>query len=237
MSTETSVASVYILTPLTRDAGKSRRVIVQGIDLPWRTVIISGSALIASLLPMAFVWLFIGKAALLVIPITIAAAFYLIERRTRSGLRLRTYQAALDKRRAVINLFLCCGVPVDPSQNSVRLLKSSSAPAVRIDDLDAIDIALTGSVLSARTTRHEPEPVKYRAPKRPRKQVEEGMFAPSGHVSFWSDSGAPEISDLAEFDVEAALVPARGRRPSTKKSAATDAPTSRRHRRQDHSAQ
>lgn len=206
-----SVASVYVLTPLTRDAGKSRRVIVQGIDLPWRTVVITGSALIASLLPMAFMWLFIGQTALLVIPATIGAAFYLIERRTRSGLRLRTYQAALDKRRAVIDLFLCCGVPVDPSQNSVRRLKSSSAPAVRLDDIDSIDIALTGSVLSARTSRHEPTIAPYRQVKRPRKVVDEGMFAPSGHESFWSDRGAPEISDATPFDVDAALVPA-GRR-------------------------
>ena len=249
MSNEDSVASVYVLTPLTRDAGKSRRVIVQGIDLPWRTVVITGSALIASILPMAFIWLFIGQAALLVIPTTIGAAFYLIERRTRSGLRLRTYQAALDKRRAVVNLFLCCGVPVDPSQNSVRLLKSSSAPAVRLDDIDSIDIALTGSVLSARTSRHEPVVAPFRPPKRPRKAVPEGMFAPSGHESFWSDRGAPEISDAAPFDVDAALVTTGSAKPrlSFKKSqpaaahsntdhSNTAGPESRRDRRQDHSS-
>ena len=244
MSAEDNVANVYVLTPLTRDAGKSRRVIVQGIDLPWRSVIITGSALIASIIPMAFMWLFVGQIALLVIPTFIGGAFHLIERRTRSGLRLRTYQAALDKRRAVVNLFLCCGVPVDPSQNSVRLLKSSSAPAVQLADLDSIDIALTGSVLSARTSRHEPEIAPYRQPKRVRESANEAMFAPSGHESFWSDRGAPEISDDTDFDIESALVPtghpagkSKSTSPSTRKNPLTAAwPTSRRDRRQDPSS-
>lgn len=210
MSTPETVASVYVLTPLTRDAGKSRRVIVQGFDVPWRNVMITGCALIVGLIPMAFMWMFVGQVAIFVIPITIGIAFYVIERRTRSGLRLRTYEAALDKRRAVVNLFLCCGVPVDPSQNSVRLLKSSSAPLVRIDDLDSIDIALTGSALSVRRG-HEPETaalpkVSRRARRTENAAVEQGLYAPSSHESFWSNRGAPEISDdttglLTEFVV------------------------------------
>lgn len=200
-----SVASVYMLTPLTRDAGQSRRVIVQGLDVPWRSVIIVGSALMLAIIPVAFLWLFVGQMALLVIPIFVGAAFYLVERRTRSGLRLRTYQAALDKRRAVVNVFLCCGVAVDPSLNSVRLLKSSSAPAIAVEDIDMIDIAMTGSVKSARQSRHEPLVISVRRKKPPRTTPVEPMFAPSGHESFWSDGGVSAINDDAEFDIDAAF--------------------------------
>jgi hypothetical protein len=128
-SKEQECPEVYTLTKFVRQAGASRRVVIASFDVPLRGAIITGCAVFASILPMTIAWALVGQLALLIPPLFIAAVFYLVEARTRSGLRLRNYQAMVDKKRAAIGEFICYGKPVDPTPSGWGLIMASSMPS------------------------------------------------------------------------------------------------------------
>lgn len=120
---------VYALTALTREAGSARRVVILGFDAHLRGVVIAVAALALAAAPTFFAWLLIGPAALNVTGLIVAAAFYLVEHRTRSGLQLRTYQAMADRRNERIGQFICCGRRVHPNRTGIGTVRSSSMPS------------------------------------------------------------------------------------------------------------
>lgn len=124
---------VYTLTALVRGAGATRRVVVASFDLPLRGAVITACALVASIPPTAIAWAIVGKVALVVPVFLVAAAFYLVEARSRSGLRLRNYQQMVDKRRAGIGQFVCYGKPVDPAPRGWARIVASSMPSPYLD--------------------------------------------------------------------------------------------------------
>ena len=123
------IPQVYTLTKLTRSAGQSRRVVVAGFDAPLRGLVVTILALAVSAIPTMILWLAVGPLALVLSMLTVGAAFYLVEGRTRSGLRLRTYQAMIDKKRERIGQFMCCGQAVFPRMSGFGLFLQSSMPS------------------------------------------------------------------------------------------------------------
>ena len=89
-----SINSLYLLTPMTgRTSGDDRTTVIGTVEMKWRTfwivvfALIPGAILTGVFFPMINTW------ALLWMPIVVGAAFLLIERRSKEGLQLRTYQA------------------------------------------------------------------------------------------------------------------------------------------------
>lgn len=123
-----SVPTCYTLTGLTRTAGATRRVVIQGFDLPFRGVLVAAAAFAVGLLPTLAAVLLVGTWGFAVMAAVQIAVFQLVERRTRGGLHLRTYRALLDKRRGArtVGSFRCCGVTVDPAPAAFRVVTAAS---------------------------------------------------------------------------------------------------------------
>lgn len=118
--------NVYSLTNLTRNANQQRRVVIQGFDLPVRGLTIAGLAFIPAIPVTAIAWAVVGQYALVCVPIIEILAFWLIESRTRSGMRLRRYQRFLDIRRSVSGTFMICNRPIHPLQHVFGYVISSA---------------------------------------------------------------------------------------------------------------
>jgi len=127
---------VYTLTALTRTANANRRVVIQGIDIPARGLMIAGLAAIPALIATVIAWAIVGELGILMLPIIELAAFWLIETRSRSGLRLRRYQTFYDQHRSIAGTFVCCGAPIDPLHGTWATVAASSTPALLVDDTD-----------------------------------------------------------------------------------------------------
>ena len=136
---------VYSLTPMTRSVNLQRRVVIQGFDLPMRGLTIAGFALIPALPLTAMVWPFLGVYALFTLFIVEAAAFWMIETRTRSGLKLRRYQRFLDMRKSVEGSFMICGEVVHPNEHLFGYVVDSSTPGRPATMPDLAPIADSGS--------------------------------------------------------------------------------------------
>jgi hypothetical protein len=122
--------NVYTLTPLLRSVNQQRRVVIQGFDLPVRGLTIFGLAFLPGLMLTAIAWPFVGQYALITLPIVEFFAFWVIESRTRSGLKLRQYQRFLDMRRSVSGTFLCCNRPITPLRHLFGYVLASSVPGL-----------------------------------------------------------------------------------------------------------
>jgi len=122
---------IFSLTPLTVGASRQRRIVLHGFDLPARGIVIGALALLPALLLTAFAWTFVGELALFMIPLTELVAFWLVEYRVRSGLRLRMYQALNDRRKAKneVGKFFVAGFEFDPDGEEWYIVKPGSVPA------------------------------------------------------------------------------------------------------------
>ncbi len=122
---------IFCLTPLTSGASRQRRVVLHGFDLPARSLVIAGLAFVPAVLVTAIAWSLVGETALFAVPAVEGLAFWLIETRTRSGLRLKTYQALNDKRKAKreVGKFFVAGREFDPAGEEWYVVRSGSVPS------------------------------------------------------------------------------------------------------------
>ena len=129
--------TVYALTGMTRDASAQRRMVIQGFDIPARVFMVmlaaAGPALVITLIG----WALVGSYAIVLLPAFLAGVFVLVEGRSRSGLRLRNYQALLDRKRASNGRWFVCGEEFDPLHGSAITIISSSAhrPVASLDEM------------------------------------------------------------------------------------------------------
>lgn len=130
-----AINSLYLLTPMTgRTSGSDRTTVIGTVEMKWRTfwigvfAMVPGGILTAVFFPMLNTW------ALLWFPIVVGAAFMLIERRSKEGLQLRTYQAMFDKKRSNVNTFYLCGQPVDVSGERFGTIRQVTVPVYRDED-------------------------------------------------------------------------------------------------------
>lgn len=126
--------SLYSLTPMTgRTSGSERTTVIGTVEMKWRTFwlviasLVPGGILTAVFFPLIDVWAFLW------LPIVIGGAFYLIERRSREGLGLRTYQGLLDKKNASVNQFFLCGQPIEVGAAEYGTIRQLTAPVRPVD--------------------------------------------------------------------------------------------------------
>lgn len=127
-----TINSLYLLTGMTgRTSGSERTMIVATVEMKFRSfwialiALVPGGILAASFYPLIDSW------ALLWIALTEGAAFFLIERRSADGLRLRTYQGMLDKKRSSLNVFYLCGQPIEVEGTPYGTIQQITAPVHR----------------------------------------------------------------------------------------------------------
>lgn len=127
----TSAPDLYVLTDITRKSSEQRRVVLSGFDVRWRTVVICMMGGPIGIILAAFFWVFIGEGAILFIPLSIGALFYLIDGKSKQGLGLPMWRALLDRKKSSVGKFYMCGIEIDPlatpSVNCVR----STVPIAR----------------------------------------------------------------------------------------------------------
>lgn len=127
-----TINSLYLLTPMTgRTSGADRTTVIGTVEMKWRTFWIAVFAMAPAGILAALFAPMIGVFSFLWIPIVEAAAFFLIERRSKDGLQLRTYQAMFDKKRSNVNTFYLCGQPVDVSGEQFGTIRQISVPVHR----------------------------------------------------------------------------------------------------------
>ncbi|MCC3299474.1 hypothetical protein [Arthrobacter caoxuetaonis] len=124
-----AINSLYSLTPMTgRTSGADRTTVIGTVEMKWRTfwiavfAMVPGGILTAVFYPMLDAWSFLWIA------VTEALAFYLIERRSKEGLRLRTYQTFFDKKKSNINEFYLCGQRIDVGGEEFGTIRQITAP-------------------------------------------------------------------------------------------------------------
>lgn len=125
------MSSMYTLTAMTgREASASRTVVIGTVEFNWRVWMILVWTSPLAVIVTIILWAFIGQLALVGLPLVEGGALWLIHRRTRHGLRLRTYQAMWDKRKATLNQFFLCGQPIEINQSDYRKVMDNVAPYV-----------------------------------------------------------------------------------------------------------
>lgn len=127
--------SLYSLTPMTgRTSGSERTTVIGTVEMRLRTfwvgalAAVPGGILSAIFFPIFNVWAFLWM------PVVIAAAFYLFERRTRDGLGLRTYRALLDKKSSNSNTFFLCNQPIEVGVADFGTIRQITVPVHRPSD-------------------------------------------------------------------------------------------------------
>lgn len=123
-----SAPTVYFLTDITRRSNEHRRVIVQGFDVRWRTVLIVLATAPIGLILTLVLWPIISEPAILVMPATVAGGFWLIEHRTRSGLQLPMYRWLLDRKGSSVGQFFMCGRRIEPGRQIGATIMASTVP-------------------------------------------------------------------------------------------------------------
>lgn len=142
------MSTMYTLTAMTgKEASANRTTVIGSVELNWRVWMILIWASPVALLVTLFTWPIFGQISLLAIPIVECGAIFMLHRRSSKGLRLRTYQALWDKKKAALNTFLLCGRKIDIGSSNYRILKqntvsygdavSNSAHAAYVDQLAA----------------------------------------------------------------------------------------------------
>lgn len=133
--------TVYFLTEITRRSTENRRVIIQGFDVRWRTVLILLATVPIALLVSLVLWPIAGTPAVLAFPLVIGIGFWLIEARTRSGLQLPMYRWILDRRASSVGEFFMCGRRIEPARQFGATIMASTVP-VHPDRLAQAESAL-----------------------------------------------------------------------------------------------
>lgn len=119
---------VFDLTPLTRGAAASRRAVIKSFEVRWQVLLLAAGALVPGSIITMILWRWLESAALLAIPITIAAAYWLIEGRSRQGMQLRNWQT-LQRRFSNSNgRFIVAGMPFDPLANNLAVIRTRALP-------------------------------------------------------------------------------------------------------------
>lgn len=137
-----AINSLYLLTDMTgRASGSERTMIVATLEMKMRTFWIGLAAAVPGLILTALFYPLVGIWALTWLVLTEAAAFFLIEKRTADGLRLRTYQTLLDKKRSNKDTFYLCGQPVDVGSTEFGKIQQITAPVHREkQDVNVLDL-------------------------------------------------------------------------------------------------
>ena len=120
---------MFSLTELTgREASAQRTVVIGTVEMNWRVWMVLVWTFPLAVIVAAFFYPFLQAGSLLIIPAVEGGALYMIHRRTRSGLKLRTYQALWDRKKSATNTFFICGQPIDLALDNFMVLANAAVP-------------------------------------------------------------------------------------------------------------
>lgn len=117
-----------------KGAGADRTTVVATVEVRWRSFYVGLIGALPGLLLTAVLYPLVNAWSFLAIPAMVAVAFYLIERRTRDGLKLPTYRAMLDRRRSTKGRFFLCWEEITPRRREFTLIRRISMEIERDDD-------------------------------------------------------------------------------------------------------
>lgn len=121
------MSSMYSLTRMTgREASAQRTVVIGTVELNWQVWIILLVAFLPAVLLTAVLWPFLGQLAIVTIPVIEGVAVFLIHRRSSKGLRLRTYRAMWDRKKASLDTFMLCGQKIETLPSDLRILSTNT---------------------------------------------------------------------------------------------------------------
>lgn len=158
-------AAMFTLTAMTgREASAHRTVVIGTVEMNWRVWMILLFTFPLALIVTLVLLPFVGITSLLAIPVIEGLAVFAIHRRSRSGMKLRTYQTFLDKRRSVLNQYFLGGQPIDLDLSNYQTIYSASVsspftPSRELDPLNPPVVGADGPV--------EAKPTSVMAPARP----------------------------------------------------------------------
>lgn len=123
---------IFSLTKMTgRESKDLRTTMVLGFETPFRPFAICLLGGLVGIFFSIFLWSAIGSFVIFVPVITSAGAWWLFERRSKTGLRLRTWEDMRDSRKAKPTLgeFMLCGVVIGIDDEAPAYLSLNTAPA------------------------------------------------------------------------------------------------------------
>lgn len=147
-TTRSDYPQLYGLTEMTgRRSAEDRTFVIQGFEAKRR----HGMIFLAGLLP-AFVmslifWPLLSEYAIVIGVGVEVALFALLEFRSSKGLKLRSYQAIYDRKRAINNKFVICGNLIDPINMSPGWIRQSSVPVDQFRDTSADEVDVADTIL------------------------------------------------------------------------------------------
>lgn len=122
-----------------RTSNQDRTTVIGTVEMRYRTFWVAGIAILPAFLIMIITLPFFGVWSTLAIPGTIGLALLLIERRSKDGLRLRTYQTIRDRNRSSLNEFRLCGEPITVLGSDFAYVRQIALPVDAADEKTAAD--------------------------------------------------------------------------------------------------
>lgn len=130
---------MFTLTRYTREAGRNRISVIQGFEVPLRKLILVLTGLGLSVVPTIFVAVLFGYWAVLIPIVFVGGLLFLVETRSRDGLRVPMWKAIKHRQQEPVDQFLCGGKPADPLATGYYRIVPSSTPVHR-DPPDMADL-------------------------------------------------------------------------------------------------
>lgn len=196
---------MYTLTRLTgRGSGDNRTIVVQGFEAKrrtWQTLSVSG---VAGVVVGAIAWPFVGYLAVLPLMAVAAAVFIVLNKRSREGMQLRSYQSLRDRHRSEAGQFFMAGARINPFQADSGWLRSNTVPG-------------PAALAAPREDQDSHELHEDQAPE---------ADPVSAEVDFFEDDQLPEPAPPPRRPLEAAQPAAPAMRPRTPAHQRSDDPWS-----------
>lgn len=165
MSDGVSAPHLFTLTEITgRRKTEDREMIIMSMEIRVRHVWVFAFGLLPALLVTALAVPFLGIWSIPVPVIVLIIWFILVERRSKDGLRTRTWQTILDKRRTLAGQMIQCGQVVTDDMLSPVDVMRAAIPVIR----DISSEAFIGLTHDALPPAPAPRQTRRRAPRKPR---------------------------------------------------------------------
>lgn len=122
-----------------RTSNQDRTTVIGTVEMRIRTFWVAGISILPAFLLMLITLPLLGVWSALFIPLTIGLALLLIERRSKDGLRLRTYESLRDRTRSSLNEFRFCGEPITVLGGDFAYVRQIALPVAEPEKKTADD--------------------------------------------------------------------------------------------------
>ncbi|MPV51054.1 hypothetical protein GCG21_13765 [Pseudactinotalea sp. HY160] len=138
-----------------RRRSDDREMIVGSFEVRKQHFTVFMLGLIPSMLVAGIFAFIVGVYAVFVAAVVMCAWFYLVQRRSKTGLHTRTWQTILDRKRTLAGKFIQCGVVIDPGSYDDYQVMAATMPVGRGSlDAESVDV-ITGQSQSHQSQSHQ----------------------------------------------------------------------------------